>query len=206
MKDFFTLDQFNIYKILEELNDIGAISIKVLNQDFRLCLLNEAESYIYTPEAEIVGSGDKIVRQQMSSFEEFPGASLFIDLKKSFQVLMDDCLSNLKTYPFDTRLSFNSMSLQMYEKGSIGITPHRDGLRYKNIICNFNIGGSGSFSICSDRSGKDSKEIDFPPGSILFMRAPGFLGSDSRPFHFVKEIQDTRYVFGLRQEFQNTAN
>ena len=86
-----------------------------------------------------------------------------------------------------------------YEKGSIGITPHRDGLRYKNMICNFNINGRGRFFICSDRSGKDSKEVDFPPGNLLLMRAPGFFGGNKRPFHYVTDISETRYVLGLRQ-------
>ncbi len=206
MFKFLIIVELNINKIIDELRVVGATSVKILNNGPRLKFLEEAETYSYKPEDEIVGTGDKIVRQQMSSFEDFPKGSLFIDLKKSFQALMDDSLSNFKPYPFDRRLNLNSMSLQKYEKGSIGITPHRDGFRYKNVICNFNISGSGRFFICSNRSGKDSNEIDFPPGSILFMRAPGFLGSDSRPFHFVKEIQDTRYVFGLRQEFQNTAN
>ncbi|MDA2921013.1 hypothetical protein MYX76_16250 [Desulfobacterota bacterium AH_259_B03_O07] len=204
MNENLVLDEFNINNLFEELNLIGATSFKILNEGFRLRLLEEAETYSYKAEEEIVGSGDKIVRQQMSSFEDFPKGSKFIKLKNCFQALLDDCLSNLKSYPFDTKLIFNSMSLQKYEKGSIGITPHRDGFRYKNIICNFNISGSGRFFICSDRSRKDSKEIDFPPGSILFMRAAGFLGSDFRPFHYVKDIQDTRYVFGLRQESATT--
>ncbi len=203
MNENLVLDEFNINNLFEELNLMGATSFKILNEGCRLNLLEEVEDYSYKPEDEIVGTGDKIVRQQMSSFEDFPKGSLFIDLKKSFQALMDDCLSNFKPYPFDRRLNLNSMSLQKYEKGSIGITPHRDGFRYKNVICNFNISGSGRFFICSDRSGEDSKEIDFPPGSILFMRAAGFLGSDFRPFHYVKDIQDIRYVLGLRQEFEN---
>jgi len=204
MNENLVLDEFNINNLFEELNLIGATSFKILNEGFRLRLLEEAETYSYKAEEEIVGSGDKIVRQQMSSFEDFPKGSLFIDLKKSFQGLLDKYVKNLKPHPFDTRLKLNSMSIQKYERGSLGITPHRDGLRYKNIICNFNIGGGGSFFICSDRSGEDSKEIDFPPGSILFMRAAGFLGSDFRPFHYVKDIQDTRYVFGLRQKSSTT--
>ncbi|MBI2486575.1 MAG: hypothetical protein HYW01_06385 [Deltaproteobacteria bacterium] len=92
------------------------------------------------------------------------------------------------------------MVLQKYEKGSIGITPHRDGLSYINLVCIFNIGGRGKFFICSDRFGKDAREIDASPGKVVFLRAPGFFGSKDRPFHFVTDIQETRYTFGLRQK------
>jgi len=107
----------------------------------------------------------------------------------------------LGTYPFETALDFNSMVLQRYEEGSIGITPHRDGLSFINLVCVFAIGGKGSFYVCSDRSGKDSIEIDASPGNVIFMRAPGLLGSeDERPFHYVAGIRETRYTFGLRQK------
>jgi len=107
----------------------------------------------------------------------------------------------LGTYPFETALGFNSMVLQRYEEGSIGITPHRDGLSFINLVCVFVIDGKGSFYVCSDRSGRDSIEIDASPGNVIFMRAVGFLGSeDERPFHYVAGIRETRYTFGLRQK------
>jgi hypothetical protein len=200
MQELFILDDFNITKILEELSSIGATSIRILNEDFRMALLNEAEGYTYKQEEEIVGSKDRIVRQQMGSFDEFSDGSKFITLKKSFQTLLDGCLPELDTYPFETPLNFNSMVLQRYENGSLGITPHRDGLSYINLVCVFNIGGRGRFFICSDRSGRDAREIDSSPGNVVFMRAPGFFGSKDRSYHFVTDIQETRYTFGLRQK------
>jgi hypothetical protein len=200
MQEFFILDNFDIDKILGDLVSIGATSVRILKEDFRTTLLEEAEGYEYKPEEKIVGSGDRIVRQQMASFDDFSSNSKYIVLKKSFQTLLDRCLADLEVYPFETLLSFNSRVLQKYEKGSIGITPHRDGLRYINLVCIFNIGGRGRFFICSDRSGKDSKEIDAAPGNVVLIRAPGFFGSKDRPFHYVTDVQETRYVFGLRQK------
>src|SRR3712207_8397186 len=49
--------------------------------------------------------------------------------------IFEQCLVQLRTYPFEMALSFNSMVLQRYEKGSIGITPHRDRLSYINLVC-----------------------------------------------------------------------
>jgi hypothetical protein len=105
----------------------------------------------------------------------------------------------LPQYLFPSPLHFNSLSLQKYAQGSIGITPHRDGLRYINLICIFVIAGQGRFFVCADRSGQEAVEIEATPGNVILMRAPGFLGEDLRPFHFVSEISATRYSFGLRQ-------
>ena len=203
MGDFFLPRNLDTASILKDLSSLGATSIRLLDEDFRVALLKEARDYTYEPEDEIVGSGGRVVRQQLSSFEDFPKDSNYILLKNSFQDLLEERLARLGTYPFEMALGFNSMVLQRYEEGAIGITPHRDGLSYINLVCVFVIGGQGSFYVCSDRSGNDSIEIDASPGNVIFMRAPGFLGSeDNRPFHYVTDIREPRYTFGLRQKRQ----
>ena len=203
MGDFFLPRDLDTASILKDLSSLGATSIRLLDEDFRVALLKEAQDYTYEPEDEIVGSGGRVVRQQLSSFEDIPEDSDYILLKNSFQDLLEERLARLGTYPFEMALGFNSMVLQRYEEGSIGITPHRDGLSYINLVCVFVIGGQGSFYVCSDRSGNDSIEIDASPGNVIFMRAPGFLGSeDNRPFHYVTDIREPRYTFGLRQKRQ----
>jgi hypothetical protein len=200
LDEVFRLDDFDLGKILQALSTSGATSIPILDEEFRRSLLKEAESYKYRPEAETIGSGDKIVRQQLGSFEDFSGGSQYLRLENSFQSLLDDCLAELIIYPFRTRLSFNSMVLQKYEKMSSGITPHRDGLTYINLVCIFMIGGRGRFYLCADRSGRAARELEASPGRVVLMRAPGFSGSAERPFHFVTDIQEPRYTFGLRQK------
>jgi hypothetical protein len=203
MGDFFLPRNLDTASILKDLSSLGATSIRLLDEDFRVALLKEARDYTYEPEDEIVGSGGRVVRQQLSSFEDIPKDSDYILLKNSFQDLLEERLARLGTYPFEMALGFNSMVLQRYEEGAIGITPHRDGLSYINLVCVFVIGGQGSFYVCSDRSGNDSIEIDASPGNVIFMRAPGFLGSeDNRPFHYVTDIREPRYTFGLRQKRQ----
>ena len=200
MEGLFLPDYFDIHRILEKLSTVGATSVKILNEGFRKSLLEEAECYTYKSEDEVVGTGDRIVRQQMSSFEDFPYDSKYNLLKHSFQSFLDKYLTLIKPYPFETKLAFNSIVLQKYERGSIGITPHRDGLSYINLVCLFVIEGQGRFFTCSDRSGRDSVEIDASPGNVILVRAPGFLFSKERPFHYVNNIQERRYVFGLRQK------
>jgi hypothetical protein len=184
---------------LEKASLVGASSLPLLDEAFRLKLLAEAERYTYSPEEEYVGSRDKLVRQQMGSFERFPLGSAYLELRDAFQEWLDERLQRLPHYPLSSPLRFNSLSLQKYEQGSIGITPHRDGLRYINLICIFVIGGQGRFFICADRSGREAVEIDAVPGNLILMRAPGFRGEEIRPFHYVTEINATRYSFGLRQ-------
>jgi hypothetical protein len=191
----------NIGRILEELSSVGATSVKLLDEDFRLALLEEAEGYVYQSEDEIVGSGNRIVRQQVSSFVNFPQNSGYVLLKNSFQDLLEQRLAQLEIYPFETALNFNSLILQRYEEDSIGITPHKDGLSYINLVCVFIIGGRGRFYVCSDRSGREAREIDASPGNVIFMKALGLFGpADNRPFHFVTDIKEARYTFGLRQK------
>jgi hypothetical protein len=200
IEELFVPTNLHTERLLEELSSVGATSVRLLEEGFRLALLKEAQDYDYQPEDEIVGSGDRIVRQQVSSFEGFSEDSGYVLLNSSFQDLLEQGLAELGTYPFETALNFNSMVLQRYEEGSLGITPHKDGLSYINLVCVFVIGGRGRFYVCSDRSGRDAKEVDASPGDVILMRAPGLFGAeDNRPFHYVSQIEETRYTFGLRQ-------
>ena len=164
----------------------------------RLALQTEAESYTYTLETGVVGTGDRLVRKHYHSFEAFPESSLYVRLQQEFQALMEEQLAKA-AYPFATPLNFNCIVLQKYEPGALGITAHRDSLKAINLICIFNIAGQGQFYLCADRSGRDPQEIETTPGNVIFMRAPGFLGLQERPFHYVTNIQSTRYSFSLRQ-------
>ena len=207
IEELFLPTYLNTDSILEELLSVGATSVRLLEENFRVALLEEAEDYDYQPEDEIVGSGDSVVRQQVSSFDVFPDHSGYVLLKDSFQDLLEQRMTQLEAYPFETALGFNSMVLQRYEEGSLGITPHRDGLSYVNLVCVFIIGGRGRFYVCSDRSGRDAKEVDASPGNVIFMRAPGlFEAEDNRPFHYVSQIEEPRYTFGLRQKKEPQDN
>ncbi len=198
-QQLFVLDNFDMAKILDELVRIGATSVKLLTDEFRMALRQEAEGYVYEAEDEVVGSGDSTVHQQISSFSNFVDESNYYLLRNAFQALLDAAFAKLDVYPFATRLNLNALVLQKYGQGSLGITPHRDQLRYINLVCVFMIAGQGRFCLCADRSGNNADAIDATPGKVIFMRAPGLLGASKRPFHYVTDIQAPRYTFGLRQ-------
>jgi hypothetical protein len=199
MNEFFCLDQFDPHQIISTLSAQGAMSIPFLREDFRLTLLQEARGYTYSLEPEVVGSGEELVRQQAASRCVVDEGSAYTVLREAFQAVCDDAFQSLSPYPFPTRLRLTELRLQKYTPGSFGITPHRDGSRFCNLVCVFLIGGSGRFAVCADRSGRDARDLDTTPGRLLLLRAPGFLGSAERPFHYVTDIREERYTCALRQ-------
>ncbi len=194
--------------ILEALTNIGATSIPILSPECRSELLRTAQNLPFQSQAEEVGKSDRLVRQQLASCEDLSQATLFLQLRDAFQNLLTESLAKLDVYPFAFPMDLNAMVVQKYEPGSIGITPHKDGKRYKNLVCIFVLAGKGKFCICSDRAGNYPIEIDASPGNVLLMRAPGFYGVENRlaeideirPFHFIADIQSQRYTFALRQQ------
>ena len=201
IEDLLISEALDIDKVLKELCSVGATSVRILDEKLRLTLLEEAEGYAYNQEQEVVGSSQRTVKQQVSSFTDFPQYSRYFLLRDAFEKVLNEHLSEVLPYPLREPLRFNSMVLQRYEKDAIGITPHKDGKSYINLVCIFNIGGKGRFYVCSDRAGNDAREIDASAGRVTIMRAPGLFGfEDARPFHYATDIRDRRYTFGLRQK------
>ena len=136
----------------------------------------------------------------MGVHDGFGPESRFRDLTGHYQTLWNDWLGSVAPYPFESRLVFNDLMLQVYEPGETGITPHMDRTDYRNLICLFVLEGRGRFGVCTDRSGRGARIVAHEPGDVVLTRAPGFRDSDHRPFHFVDRITERRYVFGLRHE------
>lgn len=193
--------------LVADLGRCGAASLPALSEEARESLLAEAGAYPYADQPERVGNGDRLVRQQLASCEAFPSESSVFRLRDALQSLLTQGFATLDRCPIETPLAFNDLVLQRYPAGSLGITPHRDGLRYVNLICIVVLGGHGRVYVCRDRAGTDPVEIDASPGRAILLRAPGFRHvprtsereSGRRPFHAVADISGTRYTLGLRQ-------
>jgi hypothetical protein len=196
----FDLSHFDIHKIFQELKEIGATSFKLLRDDFRILLYNKALNFNYKKEPTEVNAKKYIVKMEVESFTNFPNNSLFYTLKETFQNFIINEFKKVGEEIFETPLNFNSMILLRYPKASMGISPHQDNPKYINLICIFVIKGKGKFFICKNEKGDDAIEISSNEGNVIILRAPGFLKSKQRPFHFIKDIEEERYTFGLRQE------
>jgi FolB domain-containing protein len=194
---FSGLLDFDMESVVQALLFEGAVSVPLIPEAKRLMLQAEAEMYEYEKQPEIVGPAN--VREQLSSFYNFPKESLFVSLKDDFTELVNYKLSQMIKNPFKDRINFNELSLQKYEKGSIGITPHKDNFSSVDFIAVFLIKGKGNFALCDDRAGTNPRFLDTTVGNVIFMRAPNFFGSTKRPFHFVSDITEERISFGLRR-------
>lgn len=196
---YLDLFDFDAEKMINDLCKIGGASFPVLGEDRRLKLVEEARKLAFVSQLEIVGGGK--VREELSSVDEFPKNSLFWKLKNDFTELL---IRKLKfhdlLYIFEIPPVFNNMSLQKYEKGSVGITPHIDGKSRINLIFVFILCGRANFAVCQNRTGSNPKFLDASPGNAIVIRGPGFFKSSFQPFHFVKNITEERIVFGLRQK------
>lgn len=194
----FSLRELDLGWVCDEITVRGAVSVPVLDASIRAELLAEAERYAYMPAKTVVGKGRGRVYQRMGVYPELPPGSRYRVLAASFQQMFDRALACLAVSPFASPPVFNDLMLQRYTVGELGISPHRDHVSYRNIIGLFVVAGSGRFFVCEDREGRAKQEIRGHPGDLILTRAPGFLGSSIRPFHFVSDIVQTRYVFGLR--------
>jgi hypothetical protein len=76
-----------------------------------------------------------------------------------FQALMDEALLTKANYPFTTPLQFNSMVLQRYEPGQLGITPHRDRYSASTWSVFSTSADRGQFYLCGDRMGTNSLKL-----------------------------------------------
>jgi hypothetical protein len=94
----------------------------------------------------------------------------------------------------------NQAGFVLYRPGSIGITPHLDGRRYRRLVVVVTLAGEAELSICRDRSGTKIAVFDTQPGSMMLLRGPGLAGlRDGRPLHAVNTPRDgERRAIGLR--------
>ena len=187
---------FDFAKVVDDLDVYGATSRALLREGDVRRLRTSTNHLDYLYQREIVSRGQ--VRQKLSVHETFKEPSPFLVLRDVFQTRMVEGFSDIANL-FATPLTFNTLVVQHYAPGSIGITPHRDGLSRINLVCVIVLEGNARFALCDDREGTNPRDIHAPPGHVILMRAPGYRSSDLQPFHFITDIRERRTIFGLRQ-------
>ena len=130
---------------------------------------------------------------------EFAQGSVFRELWGAFQTLLEQHLAQLPRSPFAREVRFTNAALHRYPPGPLGLSPHRDSARSINLVAIFVLRGRGRFIVCQDRRGRGAVDLPNAPNDLLLLRAPGFLGTEDRPFHAVLDILEERLTFALRQ-------
>ena len=188
-------ESFEPNAVFSALKTHGAVAVPMLTTSTRERLLNEAQLFSYSDRSGKVGKAQ--VTQQFGAFTSFAPESDFLTLSRYLQ---QTCLElGLVGARFEPRLIFNEHVVQKYPAGSIGITPHIDSIRCRNMVVVCVLDGDGDFAICDDRGGKNTQVIPAPPGHVIFMAAIGFCGRTEQQFHFLHNIVGGRTTFGMRQ-------
>lgn len=80
----------------------------------------------------------------------------------------------------------NEAGVGVYRPGSVGITSHLDGRRYRRLVAVFTLFGSAPFEVRSTREGDVTLRWQARTGGVTLMRGPGLVGvRDGRPYHAV---------------------
>ena len=179
------------------------LALPLLAPSARDFLRDAGEALPYRPAKPVVGKDQAAVQQDFEVslyFPRFPPDSPFTAFAAAFERLTAEALALLDPPAYPGPVLMNDLIVQRYHPGSVGITPHRDHLRYEALVAIFPLSGRARFCVCSDRQGSDTQEIPAEPGDLLLMRAPGLFGLRDRPFHFVDRIESRRISLGLRYD------
>ena len=191
-------------RLAEVINQHGGWFIPKVIDDFtRHSMLVELETQYLEVQPERIGKHQ--VKQSFSATATFNSDSLFTEVADNLSGALEHWFIEDGVSPFVTPLAFTDLVVQRYPKGDTGISPHRDGKSFINLIAVLVLEGEGSFRFCEDRSGTNPRLIRNEPGDLIVMRGVGFCGTAHQPFHFVDNIRTRRTTFGMRQKLKAPA-
>lgn len=177
----------------------GAVSLPWLDGGRLAALRRSASRLGFRPARPEVGEPGRSVFQDFEIALDVPSRGLLRGFVAELERDLAQALASLGAPPIaPPRL--NDVVVQRYHAGSRGISPHRDHLRYRDLVVLLTLSGRARLFLCDDRTGAGAEEVDIAPGRLLLMRAPGFAGSDERPFHQLQAVTARRYGLGLRHD------
>jgi hypothetical protein len=79
----------------------------------------------------------------------------------------------------------NRIFVRRYREGSTGMTPHRDGSRFRLLVATVTVQGVAQF-FRHKETGERTDSWPLAPGDLVLLRGPGLNGiDDGRPHHSV---------------------
>lgn len=185
---------------LARLNDEDAVGLELLSEPACATLLAASADLPYRQARPVIGEGERAVRQEFEICMPVPPEGPFQAYAAALERLIALALAEMENAPLAAPPPLNDLVVQRYPPGSLGITAHRDHVRYRDLVAIVTLSGAARFFVSKDRSGADAREVAIPPRSLLLMRAPGFAGREDRPFHFLSDVTETRVCVGLRHD------
>ena len=196
---WLTLDDDALAGALRGVARDGAARVPALSLPARRALARTAGTLSFRTARPVVGSGERAVTQNFEIVDDVPSEGPLGAVAAELAQRLNAALRRDDT-PSCAPIIFNDRVVQRYPAGGVGISPHKDHVRYVHLVVNLVLSGFGRLYICPERSFDHALEIPGSAGDALIMRAPGFDGSDQRPFHAIGDVASERLVLGLRQD------
>ena len=195
------LDAGRIPDKLAELPAGSAVAIDCISTETCAALSDLADQLPYREARPVTGPSRTPVYQDFELDYEVPREHPFWRIAEAlqsvFSPLLDGFLPEARS-DSDTNFSLNDLIVQRYPPGCAGISPHRDHIEYRVIILILLLSGDGDFRVHPERSEPEGHIIDFQPGQLLMMGAPGIAPDFVRPFHSVRNVTAIRRTIGMR--------
>lgn len=198
-EDFLVADAKAAAECLRCVRTADAAAVTVFDRRGRKWLRDAAAELEFRRARPVVGEGERTVTQDFDICDDVPEDGAFGACAGLMADLVNAGLDRMDAPPCP-RVTFNDLVVQHYQPVASGISPHRDHVRYVNLVGILVIDGAGDFYVCDDRQGHGARRVAAPEGSLLLMRAPGFDDSRHRPFHMLGEVTRERLILGLRQD------
>lgn len=188
----------NVPALLREVGEKGAYAIPLLNPELCQKMKTEAERFQFRAAEKEYGKNR--VRQRFNYFRRYPPESLLWKVGRMLEQKINEETIRSSEPMFQFPLHFNEVSAQRYTPGELGISPHRDEKRYKNIIAICIVEGDAEFYTTTDRVGGIETLVLVKPGDVIFMKSPGFKNCDLCPLHAVRNITSPRLSITYRHD------
>jgi len=198
------LDRLDAGPIPDKLADLragSAVAIDCMSAETCLNLSELADQLQYRKARPVTGSGRTPVYQDFELDYEVPLEHPFWRIAEALQSVFGPLLDDApreRLSDNDPGFSLNDLIVQRYPPGCAGISPHRDHIEYRMIILILLLSGDGDFRIHPERDEAEGTIIDFQPGQLLMMGAPGIAANFVRPFHSVRNVTAVRRTIGMR--------
>ena len=198
------LDCLNIGEVsanLAQVRSSSAVALDCMSAETCATLSDLADQLQYRKARRVTGSVKTPVYQDFELDYEVPREHPFWRIAEALQNVFGplfDRFSSEARSDSDTNFSLNDLIVQRYPPGCAGISPHRDHIEYRRIILILLLSGDGDFRIHPERDEGKGTIIDFQPGQLLMMGAPGLASDFVRPFHSVRNVTAVRRTIGMR--------